>query len=109
MTSEFKAFLDATEHLCKTQQLAGNPASIITSTSSQGGGQETTTLTSITLLVHHGMIHEFGCVEEVKGGSPYGAGAYAGIERPTLLEMVQALQHDSYFTSITKQLKEATA
>jgi len=39
--AQFKAFLDSTEYLCKTQQLAGKPAGIITSTSSQGGGQET--------------------------------------------------------------------
>lgn len=42
MAAQFKAFLDSTEELCKTQRLAGKSAGIITSTSSQGGGQETT-------------------------------------------------------------------
>jgi len=42
MAAQFKAFLDATGGLWKTQQLAGKPAGIFYSTSSQGGGQETT-------------------------------------------------------------------
>ncbi|TKY66635.1 NAD(P)H dehydrogenase (quinone) FQR 1 [Spatholobus suberectus] len=120
MAAQFKAFLDATEDLRKTQQLAGKPAAIITSTSSQGGGQETTVLTGMTPLVHHGMIfvpfgmgftygHEFGYLKEVKGGSPYGAGIYAGREGPTWLEWMHAFQQGYFFANITKQLKEATA
>lgn len=42
MTAQFKAFLDATGGLWRTQQLAGKPAGIFYSTGSQGGGQETT-------------------------------------------------------------------
>ncbi|KAF5948749.1 hypothetical protein HYC85_014706 [Camellia sinensis] len=87
MAAQFKAFLDATGGLWRTQQLAGKPAGIFYSTGSQGGGQETTALTAITQLVHHGMIfvpigYTFGAgmfeMETVKGGSPYGAGTYAG-------------------------------
>ncbi|RVW86412.1 putative NAD(P)H dehydrogenase (quinone) FQR1-like 1 [Vitis vinifera] len=64
------------------------------STGSQGGGQETTPLTAITQLVHHGMIfvpigYTFGAgmfeMEQVKGGSPYGAGTYAGTAQDSLL------------------------
>ncbi|KAE8703208.1 putative NAD(P)H dehydrogenase (quinone) FQR1-like 3 [Hibiscus syriacus] len=87
MSAQFKAFMDATGGLWRTQQLAGKPAGIFYSTGSQGGGQETTALTAITQLVHHGMIfipigYSFGAgmfeMEQVKGGSPYGAGTYAG-------------------------------
>ncbi|KAK8706108.1 hypothetical protein V6N13_049685 [Hibiscus sabdariffa] len=87
MSAQFKAFMDATGGLWRTQQLAGKPAGIFYSTGSQGGGQETTPLTAITQLVHHGMIfvpigYSFGAgmfeMEQVKGGSPYGAGTYAG-------------------------------
>ncbi|KAL5147564.1 NAD(P)H dehydrogenase (quinone) FQR1 [Glycine soja] len=120
MAAQFKAFLDSTEELCKTQRLAGKSAGIITSTSSQGGGQETTVLTAITPLAHHGMIfvpfgirfaysNEFGNVKEVKGGSPYGAGTYAEREGPTSIESMHAFDHGYYFANITKQLKEATA
>jgi NAD(P)H dehydrogenase (quinone) len=40
--AQFKAFMDATGGLWKTQQLAGKPAGIFYRTSSQGGGHETT-------------------------------------------------------------------
>ena len=42
MAAQFKAFLDSTGGLWRTQQLAGKPAGIFYSTGSQGGGQETT-------------------------------------------------------------------
>jgi len=42
MAAQFKAFMDATGGLWRTQQLAGKPAGIFYSTGSQGGGQETT-------------------------------------------------------------------
>lgn len=42
MAAQFKAFLDATGGLWRTQQLAGKPAGIFYCTGSQGGGQETT-------------------------------------------------------------------
>ncbi|XP_033133958.1 probable NAD(P)H dehydrogenase (quinone) FQR1-like 1 [Brassica rapa] len=41
MAAQFKAFLDETGGLWRTQQLAGKPARIFYSTESQGGGQET--------------------------------------------------------------------
>ncbi|XP_048603130.1 NAD(P)H dehydrogenase (quinone) FQR1 isoform X2 [Brassica napus] len=78
MAAQFKAFLDATGGLWRTQSLAGKPAGIFYSTGSQGGGQETTALTAITQLVHHGMIfvpigYTFGAgmfeMEKVKAGA----------------------------------------
>jgi len=42
MAAQFKAFLDATGGLWRTQALAGKPAGLFISTGSQGGGQETT-------------------------------------------------------------------
>ncbi|KAL2985122.1 hypothetical protein AAZX31_12G132100 [Glycine max] len=118
MAAQFKAFIDATGGLWKTQQLAGKPAGIFYSTSSQGGGQETTALTAITQLVHHGMLfvpigYTFGAgmfeMEELKGGSPYGSGTYAGdgSRQPTKLELEQAFHQGKYIAGITKKLKEA--
>nr|VDC86990.1 unnamed protein product [Brassica rapa] len=69
MAAQFKAFLDATGGLWRTQSLAGKPAGIFYSTGSQGGGQETTALTAITQLVHHGMIF-------VPIGYTFGAGMF---------------------------------
>ncbi|KAK4345105.1 hypothetical protein RND71_035281 [Anisodus tanguticus] len=116
MPAQFKAFLDATGGLWKTQQLAGKPAGIFYSTGSQGGGQETTALTAITQLVHHGMIfvpigYTFGAgmfeMEKIKGGSPYGAGTFAGdgSKQPTQLELEQAFHQGKYIATITKKLK----
>ncbi|XP_039040969.1 probable NAD(P)H dehydrogenase (quinone) FQR1-like 1 [Hibiscus syriacus] len=118
MSAQFKAFMDATVGLWRTQQLAGKPAGIFYSTGSQGGGQETTALTAITQLVHHGMIfvpigYSFGAgmfeMEQVKGGSPYGAGTYAGdgSRMPSELELAQAFHQGKYIAGITKKLKTA--
>ncbi|MED6167503.1 hypothetical protein PIB30_003475 [Stylosanthes scabra] len=120
MPAQFKAFLDSTGGLWRTQQLAGKPAGIFYSTGSQGGGQETTALTAITQLVHHGMIfvpigYTFGAgmfdMENVKGGSPYGAGTYAGdgSRQPTELELEQAFHQGKYLATITKKLKKEEA
>ncbi|XP_064971727.1 probable NAD(P)H dehydrogenase (quinone) FQR1-like 1 isoform X2 [Musa acuminata AAA Group] len=116
MAAQFKAFLDATGGLWRSQQLAGKPAGIFYSTGSQGGGQETTPLTAITQLVHHGMIfvpigYTFGAgmfeMEKVKGGSPYGAGTYAGdgTRVPSELELEQAFHQGRYFAVMAKKLK----
>ncbi|KAG6634521.1 hypothetical protein I3843_12G123300 [Carya illinoinensis] len=118
MTAQFKAFLDATGGLWRTQQLAGKPAGIFSSTGSQGGGQETTALTAITQLVHHGMIfvpigYTFGAgmyeMEKVKGGSPYGAGTITGDDsrQPSELELELAFHQGKYIATITKKLKGA--
>ena len=48
MCAQFKAFLDSTGGLWQKGALAGKPASLFTSTGTQGGGQETTLLTAIT-------------------------------------------------------------
>uniref|UniRef100_A0A0D3BG58 NAD(P)H dehydrogenase (quinone) n=1 Tax=Brassica oleracea var. oleracea TaxID=109376 RepID=A0A0D3BG58_BRAOL len=48
MAAQFKAFLDETGGLWRTQQLAGKPAGIFYSTESQGGGQET--MVKVSLL-----------------------------------------------------------
>lgn len=76
-------------------------------------------LTAITQLVHHGMLfvpigYTFGAgmfeMEEVKGGSPYGSGTYAGGDgsrQPTKLELEQAFYQGMYIATITKKLKEA--
>ncbi|KAK8683421.1 hypothetical protein V6N13_039482 [Hibiscus sabdariffa] len=116
MAAQFKAFFDATSELWKGQALAGKPAGIFWSTGFHGGGQELTALTAITQLAHHGMIfvplgYTFGSgmfeMDEVKGGSAYGAGTYAadGSREPTELELQQAFHQGKYVAEITKKLK----
>ncbi|CAA2988213.1 NAD(P)H dehydrogenase (quinone) FQR1 [Olea europaea subsp. europaea] len=116
MAAQFKAFMDSTGGLWKTQALAGKPAGIFYSTGSQGGGQETTALTAITQLVHHGMIfvpvgYTFGDgmfeMENIKGGSPYGAGTFAGdgSRQPSELELGLAFHQGKHIAAIAKRLK----
>ena len=73
-------------------------------------------LTAITQLVHHGMIfvpigYTFGAgmfeMEKVRGGSPYGAGTYAGdgSRQPSELELDLAFHQGKYFAGISKKLK----
>ncbi|OAY74986.1 NAD(P)H dehydrogenase (quinone) FQR1, partial [Ananas comosus] len=75
-----------------------------------------TSLTAITQLTHHGMIfvpvgYTFGAgmfeMEQLKGGSPYGAGTYAGdgSRLPSELELAQAFHQGKYFAGIAKKLK----
>lgn len=119
MAAQFKAFFDSTGGLWRNQQLAGKPAGIFYSTGSQGGGQETTALTAITQLAHHGMLfvpigYTFGPgmfeMDQVKGGSPYGAGTFAGdgSRQPSELELAQAFHQGKHIACIAKKLK-ATA
>eukprot|EP00262_Sarcandra_glabra_P009276 TRINITY_DN2339_c0_g1_i1.p1 TRINITY_DN2339_c0_g1~~TRINITY_DN2339_c0_g1_i1.p1 ORF type:complete len:229 (+),score=34.51 TRINITY_DN2339_c0_g1_i1:136-822(+) len=116
MAAQFKAFFDATHELWDSQQLAGKPAGIFWSTGFHGGGQENTALTAITQLAHHGILfvplgYTFGSemfvIDEVKGGSSYGAGTYSGdgSRQPTELELQQAFYQGKYVAGIAKKLK----
>ena len=86
MTGQMKAFLDATGGIWAKGGLIGKVGSVFTSSATQHGGQESTILSFHTVLLHHGMIlvglpYSFAGqmgVEEVKGGSPYGASTIAG-------------------------------
>ncbi len=75
------AFLDQAGGLWFTGALIGKVGAAFTSTASQHGGQETTLFSILTNLLHFGMTVvglDYGFagqngVDEVKGGSPYGA------------------------------------
>ncbi|EIE19583.1 flavo protein WrbA [Coccomyxa subellipsoidea C-169] len=77
MPAQFKAFWDGTGGLWAKGSLVGKPATMFTSTASQGGGQETTILTSLSNFVHHGMIY-------VPPGYAFGAPMYRLDEAITL-------------------------
>lgn len=116
MCSQMKALFDATGSLWSTGALAGKPAALFTSSGTQGGGQETTILTALTQLVHHGMIfvppgYTHGSslfdVEEVRGGSPWGAGTFAaadGSRQPSEKELAAAKHQGAYFAAKAKLL-----
>jgi NAD(P)H dehydrogenase (quinone) len=86
MCGQMRQFLDATGGLWAKGALVGKIGSVFTSTATQHGGQESTVLSFHTTLLHHGMIivglpYAFAGqmrMDEVTGGSPYGASTIAG-------------------------------
>ncbi|MEO1192793.1 MAG: NAD(P)H:quinone oxidoreductase [Pseudomonadota bacterium] len=87
MAAQMRNFLDQTGGLWFNGKLIGKVGSVFTSTGT-GGGNESTILTFIPTLLHHGMIYvglpyaaqELTQIDEVRGGSPYGAGTIAGAD-----------------------------
>ena len=86
MPSQMAAFFDAAGGLWARGALNGKVGAAFTSTGSQHGGQETTLFSIITNMLHFGLTivgldygyaEQMG-VDEVKGGSPYGASTIAG-------------------------------
>ncbi|XP_021718497.1 probable NAD(P)H dehydrogenase (quinone) FQR1-like 2 [Chenopodium quinoa] len=115
MAAQMKSFFDSTGQLWKDQALAGKPAGFFVSTGTQGGGQETTAWTAITQLAHHGMLfvpvgYTFGAgmfkMDTIRGGSPYGAGVFAGdgTREPTDTELALAEHQGKYMAAVVKRL-----
>lgn len=115
MAAQMKAFFDSTGQLWREQKLAGKPAGFFVSTGTQGGGQETTAWTAITQLAHHGMLfvpigYTFGAgmfkMDSIRGGSPYGAGVFAGdgTREPSETELALAEHQGKYMASVVKRL-----
>ncbi|MGY6517751.1 MAG: NAD(P)H:quinone oxidoreductase [Lysobacteraceae bacterium] len=86
MSSQMASFLDQAGGLWMRGALNGKVGAAFTSTASQHGGQETTLFSIITNLLHFGMVvvglpysfqGQLG-IDEVAGGSPYGATTIAG-------------------------------
>ncbi|MGZ4960474.1 MAG: NAD(P)H:quinone oxidoreductase [Methylomonas sp.] len=86
MCAQMRNFLDRTGKLWLNGGLIGKIGSVFTSTGTQHGGQETTITSFHTTLLHHGMViagvpyscQEITNMNEITGGSPYGASTLAG-------------------------------
>ncbi len=86
MSSQMASFLDQAGGLWAKGALNGKVGAAFTSSATQHGGQETTLFSIITNLLHFGMVvvgmdYGFGAqmpVDEVSGGTPYGATTIAG-------------------------------
>jgi NAD(P)H dehydrogenase (quinone) len=88
MTGQMRTFLDQTGALWMKGSLIGKVGSVFASSATQHGGQESTILTFHPTLLHHGMVivglpyseqRQMG-LDEIKGGSPYGATTIAGAQ-----------------------------
>ena len=88
MPAQWKGFWDGTGGQWARGDLRGKYAGVFVSTGTPGGGQETTVINTLSTLAHHGIVYvPFGYgsprladLNEVHGGSPWGAG--------TLLELM---------------------
>lgn len=86
MSSQMAAFLDQAGGLWARGALNGKVGAAFTSTATQHGGQEVTLFSILTNLLHFGMTivgldYGFagqGRLDQVVGGSPYGATTIAG-------------------------------
>lgn len=86
MAAQMRNFLDQTGSLWMKGSLIGKAGSVFTSSATQHGGQETTITSFHTTLLHQGMVvvgvpyscQELMTMDEVTGGSPYGASTLAG-------------------------------
>lgn len=86
VVSQMRNFLEQTGGLWAQGKLVGKVGSVFTASATQHGGQESTQLTFIPTLMHHGMVVvglPYTCTEqmgldEIKGGSPYGASTITG-------------------------------
>lgn len=116
MPSQMANFWDQTGGLWVKGALVGKVGAAFTSTASQHGGQETTLFSVITNLMHHGMViaglpysypGQMG-VEEVKGGTPYGASTLAdgdGSRQPSAVELGGARFQGAHVAKIAAKLK----
>ncbi len=101
MASQMASFLDQASGLWMRGALNGKVGGAFTSTASQHGGQEVTLFSIITNLLHFGMTivglpYSFQgqmTLDEIAGGSPYGATTIAGGKgerQPSAIELAGA-------------------
>ncbi|MGO9312079.1 MAG: NAD(P)H:quinone oxidoreductase [Syntrophobacteraceae bacterium] len=114
MCAQMRNFLDQTGGLWFNGSLVGKVGSVFTSTATQHGGQETTITSFHSTLLHQGMIIvgvPYSCQElmnmnEITGGSPYGAGTLAGTDgsrQPSKNELTIARFQGAHVAKIAKK------
>ena len=115
MTGQMRNFLDQTGGLWASGALVGKVGSVFTSSATQHGGQESTILTFHPTLLHQGMVivglpyaeqRQMG-LDEIKGGSPYGASTIAGGQgerMPSEQELGMAAYQGRHVATIAKKL-----
>ena len=116
MPAQMASFLDQAGGLWARGALNGKVGGAFTATATQHGGQETTLFTIITNLLHFGMTIvglNYGFqgqmkVDEVTGGSPYGATTITagdGSRQPSANELEGARWQGRYVAETAKRLK----
>ena len=115
MSSQMAAFWDQSGSHWMTGALVGKVGAAFTSTASQHGGQEMTLFSILTNLLHHGLTlvglpyafqGQLG-VDEVKGGSPYGATTITGADgsrMPSEVELAGARFQGKHVAEVAAKL-----
>lgn len=111
VASQMRNFWDQTGGLWAASKLAGKIGAVFTASATQHGGQESTILGFLPTLLHHGMIvaglpysfqGQLG-LEEVKGGTPYGATTITGADgsrQPSPVELDGARYQGAHVAKI---------
>jgi NAD(P)H dehydrogenase (quinone) len=114
--AQWKTFWDKTGGIWATGGFWGKSAGLFVSTGTQGGGQESTALASMSTLAHHGFIYvplgyktvfaQLSNLNEVHGGSAWGAGTFAGADgsrQPSALELeIATAQGKAFYETVSK-------
>ncbi|KAJ5648631.1 Flavoprotein WrbA [Penicillium lividum] len=114
--AQWKTFWDKTGGIWASGGYWGKYAGLFVSTGTQGGGQESTCLASMSTLAHHGMVYvplgyktvfgQLANLDEVHGGSAWGAGTFAGADgsrQPTALELqIAEAQGKAFYETTSK-------
>ncbi len=115
VASQMRNFWDQTGGLWAGGKLGGKVGSVFTSSATQHGGQESTILGFIPTLLHHGLVvaglpyafqGQMG-VDEIKGGSPYGASTITdgdGSRQPSQVELDAARFQGAHVAKIAAKL-----
>ncbi|KAK6220541.1 flavodoxin-like fold protein [Pestalotiopsis sp. IQ-011] len=111
--AQWKAFWDRTGGQWANGLYHGKLAGLFVSTGTLGGGQESTAIAAMSTLTHHGFIYvplgfakapaQLMSLNEVHGGSPWGAGTFSGADgsrQPSPLELEIAEAQGAYFWSV---------
>ncbi|HJZ56352.1 MAG TPA: NAD(P)H:quinone oxidoreductase [Gemmataceae bacterium] len=115
MAAQMRNFLDRTGGLWMKGSLVGKVGSVFCSTATQHGGQETTITSFHTTLLHQGFIivgvpytcQELTNMNEITGGSPYGASTLAGTDgkrQPSANELAIARFQGKHVAQIAGKL-----
>lgn len=117
MCGQMRQFLDATGQLWMKGSLVGKVGGVFVSSNTQHGGQESTILSFHLTLLHQGMVvvglpYAFEGqmrVDEITGGSPYGASTIAGAKgerMPSENELSAARFQGKHVASIAAKLSK---
>jgi NAD(P)H dehydrogenase (quinone) len=120
MAAQMRNFLDQTGALFAQGKLAGKVGAVFTSSGAQHWGQETTITSFHSTLLHHGFIvlgvppstPELHVIDEVSGGSPYGASTIAGSDgtrQPSANELTIARVQGAYVAEVAMRLMASPA